>query len=110
MTLLRKTTQFVLPVEKPETGVNQYDIYPAHDLGEERIFCDYMSLARRIAGSKRVIIDGYVGVRFDIFSRELNKALETLGIAETGYIIGDGNRHAEIFGSVWDHISVKRSN
>ena len=37
-------------------------------------------------------------------------ALETLGIAETGYIIGDGNRHAEIFGSVWDHISVKRSN
>ena len=38
-----------------------------------------MSLARRIAGSKRVIIDGYVGVRFDIFSRELNKALETLG-------------------------------
>ena len=35
MTLLRKTTQFVLPVEKPETGVNQYDIYPAHDLGEE---------------------------------------------------------------------------
>ena len=80
MTLLRKTTQFVLPVEKPETGVNQYDIYPAHDLGEEKIFCDYMSLARRIAGSKRVIIDGYVGVRFDIFSRELNKALETLGI------------------------------
>ena len=74
MTLLRKTTQFVLPVEKPETGVNQYDIYPAHDLGEEKIFCDYMSLARRIAGSKRVIIDGYVGVRFDIFSRELNKA------------------------------------
>lgn len=51
MTLLRKTTQFVLPVEKPETGVNQYDIYPAHDLGEEKIFCDYMSLARRIAGS-----------------------------------------------------------
>lgn len=37
-------------------------------------------------------------------------ALETLGIAETGDIIGDGNRHAEIFGSVWDHISVKRSN
>ena len=35
---------------------------------------------------------------------------ETLGIAETGDIIGDGNRHAEIFGSVWDHISVKRSN
>ena len=35
--------------------------------------------------------------------------LETLGIAETGDIIGDGNRHAEIFGSVWDHISVKRS-
>ena len=49
MSLLRKTTQNPLPVCKPETGKNQYDIYPTHDLGPDKIFCDYTSLARRLA-------------------------------------------------------------
>ena len=44
MSLLRKTTQNPLPVCKPETGKNQYDIYPTHDLGPDKIFCDYTSL------------------------------------------------------------------
>ena len=43
MSLLRKTTQNPLPVCKPETGKNQYDIYPTHDLGPDKIFCDYTS-------------------------------------------------------------------
>ena len=80
MSVLRNTTQYVLPVEKPVSGSNQYDIYPTHDLGSGRIFCDYDSLARRLTGRKQVVIDGYVGIRFDDFSRELNKALCKLGI------------------------------
>ena len=54
MSLLRKTTQNLLPVCKPETGKNQYDIYPTHDLGPDKIFCDYTSLARRLAGQKQI--------------------------------------------------------
>jgi len=80
MSLLRKTTQNPLPVCKPETGKNQYDIYPTHDLGPDKIFCDYTSLARRLAGQKQVVVDGYVGVRFDLFRQELNRALTQLGI------------------------------
>lgn len=79
MSVTRKTTQHILPVEKPTT--EGYDIYPVHDLGSGRIFCDYDSLARRIAGCGQVIIDGYAGIRFDDFSRELNRALGALGIA-----------------------------
>ena len=80
MSLLRKTTQNPLPVCKPETGKNQFDIYPSHDLGPDKIFCDYTSLARRLAGQKQVVVDGYVGVRFDLFRQELNRALTQLGI------------------------------
>lgn len=78
MSELRKTTQIILPVEKPEAS--GYDIYPVHDLGDGRIYGDYESLARRLAGSRKVMIDGYVGVRFDIFIRELDKAFEALGM------------------------------
>lgn len=78
MSQLRKTTQYVLPVEKREQ--NGYDPYPVHDLGENRIFCDYESLARRIAGNRCVRIDGYVGVRFDLLAEELGRALAALGI------------------------------
>ncbi|MEZ3419515.1 MAG: class I mannose-6-phosphate isomerase [Bacteroidales bacterium] len=78
MTDLRKTTQYLLPVEKKEA--EGYDIYPVHDMGEGKIYCDYESLARRIAGSGKVVIDGYVGVRFDIFAEELNKAFASMGV------------------------------
>lgn len=79
MSALRKTTQYLLPVEKQEQAEG-YDLYPLHDLGEERIFCDYLSLARRLSGHRKVVIDGYVGVRFDIFASQLGEAFATLGI------------------------------
>lgn len=79
MSALRKTTQYLLPVEKQEPSEG-YDLYPLHDLGEERIFCDYLSLARRLSGHRQVVIDGYVGVRFDIFARQLGEAFASLGI------------------------------
>lgn len=79
MSEIRKTTQYVLPAEKREQEKNGYDIYPTHDLGDGKIFGDYASLARRIAGSRQVVIDGYVGVRFDDFAHELGKALAALG-------------------------------
>lgn len=82
MSGLRKTTQYLLPVEKPATDGNgpEYDIYPVHDLGNDRIFADYDSLAVKMSDHRNVIIDGYVGVRFDIFVRELGKAFTKIGI------------------------------
>lgn len=80
MSTLRKTTQHVLPVEKCKTEPNAYDIYPVHDLGSKKISCDYASLARRLSGSSSIVVDGFIGVRFDLFATELNKAFEAIGI------------------------------
>ena len=79
MSELRKTTQYLLPVEKdgPSAG---YDIYPVHELGGGKIFSDYLSLAKKMSGYRTVIIDGYVGVRFDIIVEELSKAFASAGV------------------------------
>ncbi|WP_299222350.1 class I mannose-6-phosphate isomerase [uncultured Alistipes sp.] len=79
MSALRKTTQYLLPVEKREQPGN-YDPYPVHDLGAGKIHDDYASLARRLAGHRQVTVDGYVGVRFDRFAERLGEALTALGL------------------------------
>ena len=81
MSEIRKTTQRILPLRKGKVNEGQYDIYPAHDLGENRIFEGYASLAHRIRNEKVVVVDGYVGVRFDDFVRNLNIALTREGIS-----------------------------
>lgn len=59
--------QYLLPVEKPGTAGEDYDIYPVHDLGRGKIHCDYASLARKIAGEKRVDGGRIHGVDFGTF-------------------------------------------
>ena len=80
MSDLRKTTQYLLPVEKEEQK-SGYDIYPVHDLGDGKIFSDYLSLAKKMSGYRTVVIDGYVGVRFDIIVKELGKAFASIGLS-----------------------------
>lgn len=78
---MRETTQHILPVIKETTDTKgQYDIYPTHDLGDGKIHSDYASLAGLIGRQKNVIIDGYIGVRFDIFREQLDRELALLGI------------------------------
>ncbi len=79
MSELRKTTQHLIPVEKEENR-SGYDIYPVHDLGSGKIQSDYASLARKMSGYRNVVIDGYIGVRFDIFVRNLSDAFAAMGI------------------------------
>ena len=78
MSELRRTTQYLLPVEKEE--VAGYDIYPVHALGDDKIFSGYGQLAEKLAGHKAVMVDGYVGVRFDIFMDGMNRAFAAMGI------------------------------
>lgn len=79
MTKLRNTTQYLLPLQK-KSQQGSYDPYPTHDLGQDKIHCDYTSLARHLCGHKCVMIDGYIGVRFDIFARKLSDAFASFGI------------------------------
>ncbi len=50
MSALRKTTQYLLPVEKREQPGN-YDPYPVHDLGAGKIHDDYASLNPKMGSS-----------------------------------------------------------
>lgn len=77
----RKTSQYLLPAEKPHpVNPDQYDIYPAFDLGSGKIAEGFSSLAEEIAGEHTLIIDGYVGVFFDSFKQNLNQCLAAKGI------------------------------
>lgn len=78
MSDLRKTTQYLLPLEKEP--VKGYDIYPVFDLGDGRIFSDYVSLAREMLRHGNVTIDGYAGVRFDILVKGLAEAFASIGV------------------------------
>ena len=87
MSDLRKTTQYLLPVEKEEQK-SGYDIYPVHDLGDGKIFSNYLSLAKKMSGYRTVVIDGYVGVRFDIIVKELGKAFASIGLSPLWWNVG----------------------
>ena len=46
----RKTTQFLMPVEKDGVVVNGYDIYPSLKLGSDVISTDLSVLAEKLKG------------------------------------------------------------
>lgn len=75
----RKTKQYLMPPVKPETAPGKYDIYPAHPLGEGRIFRGFESLAAEIMKHPVVILDGYQGV----FYEDIRSHLETF-FSESG--------------------------
>jgi hypothetical protein len=61
----RKTDQYLLPYRKETPVAGEYDIYPSHFIGENKIFSGFESLARRLAMETTVVIDGYVGVFYE---------------------------------------------
>lgn len=75
----RKTTQFLMPVEKEGAVLNGYDIYPSLILGSDVISTDFATLAEKLEEENTVIIDGYVGVYFENFRSLLDSALIELG-------------------------------
>lgn len=80
MEKFRKTSQYLLPLEKPDNTPGQYDVYPTFNLGNGKIKAGFHSLADEIAREKTVVIDGYIGVLFDLFKQELNLCLQAKGI------------------------------
>lgn len=80
MSEIRKTTQYIIPVDKVSPGAEEYDIYPVHNLGEGTVSSGFDELARRLSGSGTVVVDGYVGVSFDGFISRLADALDDAGV------------------------------
>lgn len=72
---LRKSSQFLMPARLTDHTVadGDYDIYPIHNVGRNKIFNGYTSLAEWIIKEKTVVIDGYAGVIYDTIAGRLDK-------------------------------------
>lgn len=76
----RKTTQHLMPARRQETAAGQYDIYPGHSLGSGQIEAGFPALARRLAGARQAVIDGYPGVLWEDLRARLAEALHGLSV------------------------------
>ena len=72
----RKTSQFLMPANKPSEEQGRYNIYPTHSLKEEKIFSNFESLANELIKYKTLIIDGYVGVLWENFRKNLQAGFD----------------------------------
>jgi len=92
----RKSEQYLMPVRKPERKTYSYDIYPALEIGENRIFEGTESLAAEIALHKIIIIDGYNGILFDIIKDELENILGGKGLKTCWISTSDFLRQSDV--------------
>lgn len=75
----RNTGQYLLPVTKESSRAEKYDIYPTFNAGADKFFTGFDLLAKRLKEYQVIIIDGYNGVFFDHFRRNLEKCLKNFG-------------------------------
>ena len=76
----RKTEQPLLPKIHEPGLPNEYDIYPAYPVGTGQIEHGFLPLASHMIGQENIVIDGYVGVLWDEFRNQLDKALRSSGV------------------------------
>ncbi len=80
-TAYRKTDQFLLGAEhEPLAPEGQYDLYPVFPIASGEIERGFAALAKRLAGERRVVIDGYGGVLWPLFQEKLDAALIAEGV------------------------------
>ena len=76
----RSTTQFLMPYQKSGAVPDSYDIYPSFKLDERQIFIDFEQLAQKIFSQPVVVVDGYIGVYFEVFREKLQQLADRSGI------------------------------
>jgi mannose-6-phosphate isomerase class I len=76
----RNSSQFLMPASKPNERIGRYGLYPSHSVGENKIFTGFEGLAKEIRLHKTAIIDGYVGVFFENFRKQLQIYFDKKGL------------------------------
>jgi len=76
---MRKTSQYIIPAEKPEAVPGNYSIYPSHNLAEGKIKTGFESLAGELAKHSLVILEGYQGVFFEDIRDQLDSFFKLMG-------------------------------
>jgi mannose-6-phosphate isomerase class I len=92
----RRTDQYLLPEVKPNPTEGKYDIYPSYKLGDNQIYSGFDSLAEKISEHRVVILDGYVGVFYDLFREKLDESLKKKGIKTYWKNTSDYLKHPEL--------------
>ncbi|MDH5414374.1 MAG: class I mannose-6-phosphate isomerase [Flavobacteriaceae bacterium] len=72
--MIRKTTQFLAPINKGYSKRKKYNIYPSYSTNENEIVEGYETLVDEIQNEKCLILEGYVGVDW----KEISKTVATL--------------------------------
>ncbi|MEZ5001069.1 MAG: class I mannose-6-phosphate isomerase [Bacteroidales bacterium] len=85
----RNTGQYLIPLCKEVVPGGRYDIYPAYSIGREKIFHGFDSLADKLAGYNRLIIDGYGGLFFERIIDEISRRIRITGKKVSVYNIGE---------------------
>ena len=80
---LRKTSQYLLPLQHPGTTPGSYDIYPAHPLPEGEIYTGFTTLAAKLMKHRVVLLDGYIGVFFKDIKEQLIRLFEQQNISSS---------------------------
>ena len=75
---IRLTEQPLMPRQRPKDN-RSYNLYPFHTLESGAIESGFDALATHIIESKRVTIDGYIGVLWSDFAEQLEAALVRQG-------------------------------
>jgi mannose-6-phosphate isomerase class I len=76
----RKSSQELAPLHHPSLPDGQYDIYPAFPIGDGKISIGNEALADVLHQHKRVVIDGYVGVLWDLLRDQLDADFKAQGV------------------------------
>lgn len=76
---LRDSEQYILPIKNTESAQGKYDLYPSFKLEGGKINFGIESLAPKIANTKTIIIDGYIGIYYDLLKEKLDLGLKKLG-------------------------------
>lgn len=85
----RLTTQRLAPARYQATPVGQYDIYPVFPVAPKSVQIGFGPIAEYIAGHRRVMVDGYVGVMWEGLRQGLDTALRALGVRATWLDVAD---------------------
>jgi mannose-6-phosphate isomerase class I len=75
----RKTDQYLMPAEKSTAEKGVYDIYPTLKIAEGKILPGFGTLAKALVNEKLIVVDGYVGVYFDDFIKNLDAEFTSSG-------------------------------
>jgi mannose-6-phosphate isomerase class I len=91
----RKSDQFLIPAKKGKAGKGVYDIYPTLKIAEGKILPGYGTLAKALINEKLNVIEGYVGVFFDEFRKNLDAEFSRLGKKVAWYSVDEALKDEE---------------